>query len=199
MEHINPEQEKKEIQHVVGSIKLLEQDFEVKRPVFTDVEVERPKFVDREVDVPVGFDKLADKIGTMIADTALMHIVSSLEEKLDKAIKDRLDTIKSPKIVEELNIIKKDVNVEVPKFIDKEVINAIVKDKQVINAVVKNVDVNNAVIKDVEVTNAKMKNKIVVNPVFKDISIDRPVYVDKEITVIHPKYIDLKGREVNER
>jgi hypothetical protein len=191
MDHQKPEQQASEYK-VVSGIRVVEETVEIQKPVFRDVDVERPNYVDKEVEIP----KLdLEKVAQSIADLAMSHILSKLEAKLDQAIKGRLDTIEVPKIVEKVNIVDRDVVVERPVFRDVEVTNAVVKDVTVNNAVVKDVPVTNAVIKDMEVTNAILQDKVVINPVFKDIEIDRPFYKDKEIVCIHPKYIDLQGRD----
>lgn len=192
MDHKKPEQQAREYK-VVSGIRVVEEDVEVKRPVFTDVQVDRPQFVDKEVEIP----KLdLEKAAQSIADRAMEYILSSLDTKLDQAIKGRLDTIKFPKIIEELSIVTKEVTVDKPVYKDVDVQRAVIKDVEVTNAVVKDVPVTNAIITDVPVVNAVVENHTVINPIFKDILIDRPVYVDKEIVVISPKYIDLQGREV---
>jgi hypothetical protein len=196
MIHNEPQKEAKNEYKVVSGIRVVEEEIEIKRPVFIDVNVERPKFVDIPIQVPTGFDAFAKQAGEMIANVAMDHIIRSLEDKLNKAVTERVKEIQSPRIIERIEFVNKEVIVEKPIFKDVEVSNAVVKNVEVSNAVIKDVQVLNAVVKDIPVINAQIEDRVIVNPIFKDIQIDRPVYKDKEIVVIHPKYIDLQGREV---
>lgn len=195
MEHMKPETQDKEYK-IVSSIKVVEEEIEIKRPTFVDIVVERPIFHEKQVDIPVGLESLVEKLAISLAETAISHVVNSLEKKLDQAIDKRLTEVQVPKIIEQVNIVTRDVFVDKPIFKEVEVQRAVVKDVEVLNAVVKDVLVNNAIVNDIEVNNPVFKDVTVINPVFKDITIDRPVYVDKEIIAIHPKYIDLQGREL---
>ena len=177
---------------VVGSVTILETKYEVKVPDFKDVEVDRPVYVEKEIEIPVGMEAALTKIADQISEKVLTRVTEYMQQRLDSAIEDRIKTIEHPRIV------YKDVDVDRPVFKDVEVDRPLFKDREIINPVLKDVEVTNAVIKDVEVERAVFKERVVIQPVFEEVIISKPVYKDKEITVIHPKYIDMKGNPENE-
>lgn len=172
---------------VVAGIKVIESEYRVQRPVFEDVKIERPVFTNKQVEVPSGFEKVIVQIADEICD----KVIESVNQKLSKAIDLRIKEIELPKIVYREEV--KTVSVEKPVYKEVVIDRVTYKDKEVINPVLIDVPVNNAIVKDVEVTNAVLKDRVVINPIFTDVEIDKPKYVTKEITVIHPKYIDMKG------
>ena len=178
-------------ERVISGIKVIETEYKVQRPVFEDVKVDRISYVNKQVEVPAGLEKVIIQLAEELASKTLEKCLAIIDAKLEKAIDKRISEIELPKIVyrEEYKDIKidrpfySDVEVIRPKFVDKEVINPILVDKQVANAV----------IEDVEVTNAILKDRVIINPVFEDVVIQKPKFVDKEVTAIHIKYVDMKG------
>ena len=172
---------------VVAGIKVIESVYRVDKPIFQDVKVDRAIFVDKQVDVPVGMEKV------IIAITN--EIVTKVLEKIDAALIARLKQIEVPKIIykEEVNIITKDVQVNNAIITDVLVNNAVLQDYVIKNVILEDVAVLNPVLVDTIVVNAILKERIIINPIFEDVVIQRPKFVEKEIVVIHPKYIDMKG------
>lgn len=178
---------------VIGSIKLQEIPYKVKSPIFEDVIVKVPVFQNEPIKVPVGFDTIVNQLALDITNAVLKQVESIVREKLDKAIDERISTIRVPKVVEDLviknkeveveRVLYRDVEVQRPKFVDKEVINPVLINKEVVNAVVIDKTVVNAIIKDVNLTNA----------IIKDVEVDRAIIREKVIDVIHPRYLKLNG------
>jgi|GEM_PF-7049345 len=177
--------------NVVAGLKVIETEYKVKNVIFEDEIVKRPVFVEEAIKVPVGLDNTLDTISSLLYEKIMQKILTSLEEKLDKAVTNRIKEIEVPTIVYKTE--EKVVEVEKVNFRDVEVERPIFKDKEIINPVVKDVEVQNAILKNVEVDKPVFKDRIVINPVFEEIVIQKPKFVTKEITVIHPKYIDMKG------
>lgn len=181
---------------VVAGLEVIEAEYRVDKPVYKDKEVDVPVYKEVPVEVPVGLDKALIKMAERISNEVLARVTEYLNQKLDKAIDERISKITVPqivykkeeKIVEVEKVSYKEVEVKKPKFVDKEVINPVLKDKEVINAK----------IKDVEVLNAILQDRVVIQPKFEEVVIKRPKYIDKDIVVIHPKYIDMKGNPENE-
>ena len=177
---------------VTGSIKLREVPFTVKVPVFEEIKVEKPIYVDKQVEIPVGLDKIIDSIVDTIGES-VQNKVDLILSKLEQSIESRLKEIKSPKIVEELIVnhktieverpIYKEVTIERPVFVDKEVINVVLKDKELINPIITDVPIVNAIITDQKITNA----------IINDIEVERAVIREKVIDVVHPRFLNLKG------
>jgi hypothetical protein len=182
MEQTNPQKKATSITEVVGHVKIVECDLEVQRPVFKDVSVDRPIFKDKQVDIPTGFDKV------------VQHVISKLDERLEKAIDSRMKEVVYPKLVEQLKVTEvpvsverpvfKDVEVQRPVFVDKEVINPVKKDVEVINAVIIDKPVFNAIVEDVRVTNA----------IVKDVEVERAIIREKTIDIIHKNCFSADGK-----
>lgn len=193
MNQTNPQQKADAIYEVIGAIKLIKSEYQVKVPVFKDVEVERPIFKDKQIEIPVGFDKIINALALDLAEKAVQHVIVKLDERLEKAIDSRVKEIVYPKLVEKLHItevpvnvekpVYKDVEIERPVFVDKEVINPVRKDVEVVNAVIIDKPVINAVIEDIRVTNA----------IVKDVEVERAVIREKTIDVVHKNCFDAKG------
>jgi len=164
------------------------EDFPVKVPVFQDIEVKVPVFVEKQIEVPIGLDKVVNDLALSIAEKVFTKIETILNDKLSKAIDERISQIKYPKLIEELEITKIPVTVDVPVFKDKEVLNPVLKDVEIINAVIIDKPVLNAVIDDIRVNNA----------IIKDIEVERAVVREKVIEVIHKTCLDAKGNRLEE-
>jgi len=176
---------------IVAGIKVVESTYRVDKPQFVDVIVERPIFKEKQIDIPIGMDKMVIAIADDITD----KVLKLLDAKLSSAIDARIKEIEVPKIIqrEEFNIITKDVHVNNAVITDVPVANAVLQDHIVKNPIIEDISVTNAIITDQSVMNVVLKDRIVINPIFEDVVIQRPKFVDKEIVVIHPKYIDMKG------
>ena len=46
------------VKEVVASVKVIESEYRVMRPVFVDTKIEKPIYVERKVEVPTGIDEL---------------------------------------------------------------------------------------------------------------------------------------------
>jgi hypothetical protein len=158
-----------------SGLKIVEAEIRVERPDYVDVEVEKPVYVDKEISVPVGFEEVANKIAEDLYEKIMIKVLGAMDKQLIAAIDKRLTEIEAPKIVykEELNVIKKDV----------EVANAVVKDVQVTNAIVTDVPVKNAVVEDYKVINAVVTDVNIKNAIVEDVEVSNAVVV--EVPVVH--------------
>src|SRR3990167_8571212 len=154
MEQTNPPKKSIVIHEVVGSVRIVESEMAVKVPVFEDIKVERPIYVDTPIQIPTGFDEIANELTERISVKILDKIMTVIGARLDKAIDERISSIKSPKIVEEVKITYKDIEIERPKFIDTEVSRPTYVEKEVITCVIKEVPVTHCKIEEVTVINA---------------------------------------------
>lgn len=194
MQQINPTTDNKvqEVEILAG-IKLVRTEVRVQTPVFEEVTIQKPKFEEVVVKVPVGFDKVANDMALEISKTVLALVETQLNQKLDRIIDDKLASLKNVKIVEEVTVnhrdveverpVYKDVEVSVPKFVDKEVINPVLKDVTVTNAILVDKAVTNAIVQDVRVTNA----------IITDVEVERAVIREKVIEVLHKTCLDQNG------
>jgi len=186
---------------VVAGIQVVESVYKVERPVYEDVVVQVPKFVDKQVELPVGWDKLIQELTQDIANSLIDKCLAAIDKRLDAAINDRIKQIEVPKIIERevVNVIKKDI----------EVTNAVIKDKPVTNAVIKDVEVKNAVVKDITVLNAVVEDVPIKNAVIEDVHVNRAIITevpvvnakikDKVIEAISIKWVKPDGSPDNER
>lgn len=193
MQQTNPPPSEVKESVVVGSIRLQEHPYRVKVPVFEEVVVKTPRFVDQVVEVPVGVEALVEQLVSDGVKKVLDKIELMIGARLDAAIDHRIKEIKSPKIIEEVRVVYKEVLIDKPTFKDVEVSRPIYVDKEILNPIIKDVPVINAKIEDVNVVNAVIQDRVVINPKFEDVVIHRPKFVDKEVTVISLKYVDMKG------
>lgn len=194
METINNGSVSKE-REVIAGIKIIESEYRVSKPIYEEKIVSVPKYVERQVEIPSGIEHMVIALAESIAVKTLDKCLSLLDEKLAKAIEERVKEIVVPKITykEELNIITKDVPVTNAVITDKQVINAIINDKDIINPILIDKKMINPIFKDVVIERPTYQDRIVINPKFEDIVIQKPKFVEKEIVVIHPKYIDMQG------
>lgn len=197
MEHVNPPQSKVKEIEVVSGLKVVQTEYAVKVPVFVEYELKQPVFVAEEIKIPSGWDKVINALALEICEKVLGHLKPMVVEKVDEAIKGRIDTIKHPKIVEELNVIKKDVYIDNPIFNDVKIDRPTFVDKEIVNPVLKNVEVVNAVILDKAVINSVIEDKVVTNAIIKDVDVERAIIREKVVDVIHPRYLDLQGNPTN--
>jgi hypothetical protein len=174
---------------VVASVKVIETEYRVMRPVFVDTKIEKPVYVERKVEVPAGIEELVIELASKIAEKVVASALKELDAKLEEAIGKRLKEIEVPTI----RYVEQEQIVEKPVYKDVEVLRPVFKDRTVVNPVLVDKEVTNAVITDVQVQNAVMQDRIVINPVFTDVEIMKPKFIDKDLVVIHPKYIDMKG------
>lgn len=195
MEHINGAKEKVKELEVMAGLKLVQTEYRVQVPVFEPVVVKQPKFVEEVIKIPTGYDTVINALALELSDKVMNKMISMVTEKLEKVIDERIKEVKSPKIVEELVVkykevevekpVYKNVDVDLPKFVDREVINPVLVNKDVTNAVIIDKPVVNAIVEDVKVTNA----------IIKDVEVERAIIREKIVDVIHPRYLDLKGNE----
>jgi len=197
MEQSNGNQPIAQETQVVGSIKVISTDYKVQRPVFTDVKVDRPVFVDKVIEIPSGWDKVINELALEISNKIMDKVDLIIGARLDRAIDHRVKEIKSPKIIEQVTIVNRDVEVERPIFKDVEVSRPTFVDKEVINPVLKDVSVTNAKIEDMTVINAVIVDQKVTNAIIKDVDVEKAIIRERVIDVIHPRYLDLQGREVS--
>jgi len=193
MNQVNPPPSEVKETVVIGSIRLQEIPFKVKSPVFEDIVISRPTFVDKPIEVPVGFDEIANELTERIAKKILDKIELTIGARLDKAIDERISSIKSPKIIEEVHVTYKDIELERPTFVDIEISRPTYVDREVINPILKDVSVVNAKIEDVTVINAVITDQKITNAIIKDVEVERAVIREKVVDVIHPRYLNLKG------
>jgi hypothetical protein len=186
MEQSNPQKSNgQKVTEVVGGIRLVTQDYVVKVPVFEDEVVKRPVFQAEEIKVPTGWDRVTNALALEICQNILKQLEPAIISKIDAAIKGRIDTIKVPKIVEEVKVVYKDVPVERAVITDVPVERAIFKDKTIINPVTKDVEVVNALIIDKPVINAVVQDVKVNNAVITDVDVERAVIREKIVEVTH--------------
>ena len=193
MQQTNPAPEKTREIQIVAGLKVVETEYRVQVPVFTEVQIDKPVFVETPLAVPTEWDKTIEEMTHRIADKIMDKIELVLSARLDRAIDQRIKEIKSPKIVEELNIIHKDVNVERPIFTDVKVDRPVFVDYEIKNPIVKDVEVINAVVVDRTVVNAIITDQKMTNAIIKDVEVERAVIRDKVLDVIHPRYLKLNG------
>ena len=184
------------VTEIIGGLKVVTSDVEVQVPVFVPYEVKQPVFIAEEVKVPTGWDKLSDAMAADIYEKVLARLLSGLDGQLEKAIKGRLDTIKVPKLVEELVVTYKDVAVERPIFTDVAVDRPVFKDVEVINPVRRDVEVVNALVIDKPVINCIIEDVRVKNAIIKDVEVERAVIREKVVEVVHKTCLDAKGNHI---
>lgn len=194
MEQVNPKRDRTEVTDIVAGLKLVTSEYKVKVPVFEDEVVKRPVFVAEEIKVPTGWDRVTNALALEICQTILKNLEPAIISKIDEAIKGRIDTIKVPKIVEELKVVEKEVAVERPVFTDVEVERPVFKNVEVINPVRKDVEVVNALIIDKPVINAVVEDIRVTNAIIKDVEVERAVVREKVVEVLHKNCLCEHGR-----
>lgn len=190
---VNPAPSEVRETNIVGSVRLMEIPFKVQVPVFENVTVKVPVFVDEQIKLPVGFEQMADEIALKMADKLMDKVLIVINARLDHAIDQRIKEIRYPKLVEELNVIRKDVQVEHPVFTDVKVDRPVFVDYEIKNPVVKDVEVINAVIADKTVINAVITDQKITNAIIKDVEVERAIIREKVIDVIHPRYLKPNG------
>lgn len=193
MQQHNPSKDKVEEINVVSGIKIIQTEYKVKAPVFEDVIVERPVFIEKKIEIPSEWDKVIQEITLKISDKLMDNIELVLSARLDHAIDQRIKEIKSPKIVEEVTIVTREINVEKPVYVDIEVQRPVFKDYEVKNPITKDVEVINAVIADKTVINAVIIDRQMTNAIIKDVEVERAIIREKVIDVIHPRYLKMDG------
>ena len=198
MQQTNPPPSEIKETLVVGSIRLLEQPFKVKTPVFEDEIVKRAIFVDHEVKVPVGYDKVVNELALEISKS-VMAIIKVEMDKQTKMLEEKIALLRNIKTEEEVILKTKEVIVEKPVYKDVtiEVIRPVYVDKEVINPILKNVEVENAIIIDKAVTNAVITDIRVTNAIIKDVEVERAVIREKVIEVIHKNCLDSAGNPIS--
>lgn len=189
----NPAQDKVKETQVVGSFKLVETEVRIKSPIFDDVHIDKPIFVEKQIEIPTGWDKVIEELTLRISDKIMDKVELVLGARLDRAIDQRIKEIKVPKIVEEINIIHKDISVERPIFTDVKVDRPVFVDYEVKNPVVKDVEVINAVVVDRTVVNSIVTDQKITNAIIKDVEVERAIIREKVVDVIHPRYLKLNG------
>lgn len=182
-----------QVTEIIGGIKLVTSEVEVKVPVFVDYEVKQPVFVAEQVNVPTGWDRVTNAIALELAEKVTNKVLELVQARLDLAIKDRIDTVRVPKVVEELNVTYKDIAVDRPVFTDVTVDRPVFKDKVIINPVTKDVEVVNALIIDKPVINAVIDDIRVTNAIIKDVEVERAVIREKVVEVFHKNCICQHG------
>lgn len=182
-----------QVTEILGGIKLVTSELEVKVPKFVDYEVKQPIFVAEQVNVPTGWDRVTNAIALELSEKITDKVLELVQARLDLAIKDRLDTVRVPKVVEELKVTYKDIAVDRPIFTDITVDRPVFKDKVIINPVTKDVEVINALIIDKPVINAVIDDIRVTNAIIKDVEVERAVIREKIVEVVHKNCLDAKG------
>lgn len=193
MQQVNSGASGVNVTEIVGGFKVIQTDVSVKRPVFEDVIVKVPVFRDEIIKVPVGFETIVNQLALDIAGALAKQVETIVKDKLDKAIDERISTIRSPKIVEELVIKNKEIEIERPIYRDVDVERPIFRDKEIINPVLVDKEVTNAIIIDKTVVNAIVKDVPMNNAIIKDVEVERAIIREKVIDVIHPRYLKLDG------
>jgi hypothetical protein len=178
---------------IIAGIKLVETQVRVSVPVFEDYKVDKPVFVERQIEIPKGFDIVINALALDISDKVMASILKKLDEKLAQAIDARLTEIKVPKIIEELQVKYKDVEVDRPVFKDVDISRPTYVDKEIINPIIKDVEVTNCIPIDKPVVNAIVNEVHVTNAIIKDVEVERAVIREKVIDVIHKNCFDSKG------
>lgn len=193
MEQRNQQENRVIEREIIAGIKLVETQVKVNVPVFEDYKVDKPVFVERQIEIPKGFDIVINALALDISDKVISHVLRQLDEKLAQAIDESIKEIKVPKIIEELVIKYKDIEVERPIFKDVEVSRPTYVDKEVINPIIKDVEVTNCIPIDKPVINAIINEVHVTNALIKDVEVERAVIREKVIDVIHKNCFDTKG------
>lgn len=180
---------------VIAGIKIIESEYRIQKPIFEDVKVDRPVYVDKPIEIPTGIRDMVTELARVIAQEITGKLIDQIDSRLEAAIKDRVKEIEVPKITykEELNVITKDIHVINAVIEDRHVINAYITDKEVINPILIDKKIINPIFEDVEIERPIYKDRIVIAPKFEEVVVAKPRFVEKEIVVIHPKYIDMKG------
>ena len=194
MNQTNPNDGKtKEIQIVAG-LKVVETEYRVKSAVFEDEIVKRPVFVEHEVKVPVGFDKIVNELALEISKTVIAITEAALNKQI-KMLEDKIQTLSNIKTEEKLIVKHIPVDVEKPNFVVRDIAveRPVYVDKEIINPVLKNVDVTNAIVIDKAVTNCVVTDIRVTNAIIKDVEVERAVIREKVIDVIHKQCFDERG------
>jgi len=176
---------------IVAGVKVIETEYRVQRPIFEDVIIEKPVYANKQIEVPVGIEKTLDSMAVILYERIMEKISATLDKKLADAIDKRIKEIEVPEIIYKKE--EKIISVEVPVFKDIEIERPVFKDREILNPILKDVEVTNAVLKDIEVEKPVFKERVVIQPIFEEVVIEKPKFIQKEITVISPKYIDMKG------
>ncbi len=194
MQQLNPVINEAKETVVIGSVRIIEQPLRVKSAIFEDEIVKRPIFQDYEVKVPVGYDKVINELALEISKSVLAIVESGLAKQI-KMLEEKISSLSNIKTEEQLVIKHKEVEVETPNFVIRDVpVDRIsYVDKEIINPVIKNVEVQNAIVIDRAVTNAVINDIRVTNAIIKDIEVERAVIREKVIEVIHKTCLDDKG------
>lgn len=181
---------------VVAGLRVVESEVRIDRPIFVDMEVKIPKFVEEQVKIPTGWDKVINEIALEISKGIYKNIEGMLNKQIAELIENRIKEIEVPRITYKDEVVVKNVEVKNAVVSDVHVTNAVITDIPVKNAVVENVNIKNAIITDVPVTNAVVSNVPVTNAIIKDIEVQNAILKHKTVDVIHPRYIDLQGKEI---
>lgn len=179
---------------VIGSVRIIEQPIRIKSAIFEDEIVKRAVFVDHEVKVPVGYDKVVNELALEISKAVLAIVQTSMDKQF-KVLEDKVNSLRNIKTEEEVILKIKEVEVEKPNFVTRDIPVDKVSyvDKEVINPVLKDVEVTNAIIIDKAVTNAVINDIRITNAIIKDVEVERAIIREKVVDVIHPRYLNLKG------
>ena len=198
MNQTNPQEGKVKEVEVVSGFKLIQTEYKVKTPVFEEVTIQRPIFVDHEVKIPVGYDKVVNELALEISKAVLAIVQTSMDKQV-KLLEDKISSLRNIKTEEEVILKTKEVIVEKPvyKDVEIEVSRPVYVDKEVINPILKNVDVENAIIIDKAVTNAVITDIRVTNAIIKDVEVERAVIREKVIEVIHKNCLDSAGNPIS--
>jgi len=196
MEQRNQQENRVVEREIIAGIKLVETQVKVNVPVFEDYIVKKPVFVDEPIKIPVGYDTVINALALEISDKVMANVLKQLDEKLSKAIDSRISEIKSPRIVEEVVIRYKDVELERPVFKDIDVSRPTYIDKEVINPILKDVEVTNCIPIDRPVVNAIVNDVRVTNAIIKDVEVERAVVREKIIDVIHKNCFSVDGKPI---
>ena len=198
MNQTNPQEGKVKEVEVVSGFKLIQTEYKVKTPVFEEVTIQRPIFVDHEVKIPVGYDKVVNELALEISKAVLAIVQTSMDKQV-KLLEDKISSLRNIKTEEEVILKTKEVIVEKPvyKDVEIEVSRPVYVDKEVINPILKNVEVENAIIIDKAVTNAVITDIRVTNAIIKDVEVERAVIREKVIEVIHKNCLDSAGNPIS--
>jgi hypothetical protein len=196
MEQRNQNENKVVEREIIAGIKLVETQVKVNVPVFEDYIVKKPVFVEEPIKIPTGYDTVINALALELSEKVLSNILKQLDEKLVKAIDSRISEIKSPKIVEEVVIKYKDVELERPIYKDIEVSRPIYVDKELINPIIKDVEITNCIPIDRPVVNAIINDVNVTNAIVRDVEVERAVIREKTIDVIHKNCFSADGKPI---
>lgn len=178
---------------VVSGLKIITSEYKVKVPVFENFNVKVPIFIEEKIKVPVGGEKLIEEIASSISKSIMLKVDNYIND-INKKIDEKFKELKSTRIVEEIIITHKDVEIEKPVFKEIQITKPVYIDKEVINPVLKNVSVINAIITDKPVINAVITDVKINNAIIKDIEVEKAVIREKIVDVIHPRYLNLNGK-----